>query len=352
MKNLPLILLAFLLASCGSVNRSARDIAPEPAEVLPRPEPVLARWYHSVPREPMWKIDTFTGIRDDTNPGALVSWWRDDNPQAVEHMLARIRVGYALGARRFFVNRPMGTNGRTHVPAASWLTIDTKKRAELTEALIALNLDGTLEPIHMFWFIGSELTDPRSLEGWTSSNDTFLLGETDTWEHLIASRNILGGWLSTGASGLFIDASTPPEERRHFRFISRQLLQSPFEMIVGGEAYPYALDEDGVTIRENGAPVLSTEDIEAMSWVATTDYIRHPARWPVGRTNSTWPVNPETTRMFAWFDHRADYYGNNEDERRKYASSIIEDGLIPITNDPTIFRFALDHYLESIGKGN
>jgi len=344
---LRLLLVSALLLLCScEVSAPVRtdDASDISIGVLPKIDPIRARWYHSVPREPMWKIDCFTGNRDSENPNALVNWWRDDNPDAVTNFIDRIKVGYSYGARRFFVNRPMGTNGRTHVPASSWLTIPPEKRSELTDALIDLVLEEGLEPIHMFWFIGSELVEPRSLEGWTVSNETYLLGSAGSWEEQVASRNILGGWLSTGASGLFIDASSPSGEREHFRFLSRQLLQDPFGIIIGGEAYPYALDEDGVTIRENGAPLLSVDDIEAMSWVASTDYIRHPSRWPEGRKNATWPVDPETTRLYAWFNHRASWYGETEDETIKYVESIIEDGLIPISNDPTIFKYALGRY--------
>lgn len=322
------------------------DPMPRPFPDDPLIDPIRARWYHSVSREPMWLITAGNGTRSADDPNGLASWWHDDNPDAVQNFLEQVRNGYARGARSFFVNRPMGTNGRTHVPASSWLTIPAGKRSALVDALIDLNLS-TDEEFRFYWFIGSDLKDPRSIEGWSSSTpdaDTFLLGETDTWEHLIASRNIIGGWMSTGAAGLFIDHSSPADEREHFKFMSRQLLQSPFEMIVGGEAFPYAFDDNGSTIRDpnNNSPLLDMEAVEYMSWVGTYSYIQHSSRWPTGTTNATWPPNPENTRMFCWFNGTKDL--GTDADKRGIIEQTIRDGLIPITGDAGMFTHAMEIY--------
>ena len=319
------------------------DPMPRPFPDDPVIDPIRARWYHSVPREPMWLISAGNGTRSADDPNGLATWWHDDNPDAVQNFLEQIRNGYARGARRFFVNRPMGTNGATHVPAASWLTIPANKRSALVDALIDLNLSND-EEFHIFWFIGSDLKDPRSIQGWTPGADTFLLGETDTWEHLIASRNIIGGWMSTGASGLVIDHSSPVDEREHFMFMSRQLLQSPFEMIVMGEAFPYAVDGRGETLRDpdNNSPLLDMNAVEGMGWVGTYSYIQHESRWPTGTTNATWPPNPENTRMFCWFNSTKDL--GTDADKRGIIELTIRDGLIPITNDAGMFTHALEIY--------
>jgi len=303
-------------------------------------------WKDSVSRAPMWKIDAFTGLRSDpTNPNALVSWWRDDNPKAVENMIDRIMDGYNRGARRFFINRPMGTNGRTHVPAASWLTIDAAKRAELADRLVEMMTSGEIEPIEIHWFVGSEIIDPRDMNGWRGNDDeTYLLGDTSTHEGLIATRNIIGGWLSTGAAGLVIDHSSPPDERGNFIRLNESMNGHPFDFTIMGEAFPIEFDSDGVAIRdENGSPLLDEKAMQSMGWVGTDTYIRHESRWPVGTVNETWPPNPDVTRMFCWFNHSPGHYGSEADQR-DLIKITIRDGLIPITNSPVMFNYALQIY--------
>ena len=329
-------------AKKATIDEPKIDTRPKIEPVVDDPiiDPIRARWYHSVPREPMWLISAGNGTRSDDDPNGLATWWHDDNPDAVQNFMSQIMEGYGHGARRFFVNRPMGTDGLSHVSAASWLTLPPSKRSALVDALIDLNLNPNTDPIHIFWFIGSNLKDPRSAAGWNEDGTDYLLGETDTWEHLITSRNILGGWASTGASGLFIDHSSSVDERQHFRFLSRQLLQSPFEMIIGGEAFPLALDGRGKTLHDadNNSPTLDQDSVGAMSWVGTYSYIQHPSRWPQGTTNATWPPNAETSRMFCWFNSTKAL--GSDSDKRGIIELTIRDGLIPITNDAGMFSHA------------
>ena len=303
------------------------------------------RWQDRVPHEPMWLINAGVSLRNsnihpENNTQGLASWWRGEH--AVPRLIDRIQEGYDAGARWFFINRPMGTPGNTHVPGASWLTMTDTKRDVLPEMLTDALLDQFDEPVHVVWFIGSEMADPREFAGWTTGRDDeyYGVGEDDTWERLIGSRVTLGGWISTGASGLAIDHSSPRDERGHFIRLFEQLNQFPFNLAIFGEAYPLTYTDNGRVARDDeGSPILDQHAIESMPWVATATYFE--ARWPESRQRDSFPLDPDATRMFVW-------YGpilmevTEDDQRIDMAHRHMDEGLIPITNNLVIFNEAMN----------
>lgn len=307
------------------------------------------RWQDNVPRTPMWLIQAFTGERNspvhpEGNERGITNWWRGD--RAVDQLISRIEIGYDYGARWFFVNRPMGTNGYTHVPAASWLTLEDDKREDLPQKLTDALLDHFDEPVHIVWFIGSEMSDPRDFSGWSQSRDQefYGIGEDDNWQELISSRVTLGGWISTGASGVGIDACSKPDEREHFIRLFESLNGFPFHLNVYGEAYPYK-ETNGAPIRDHrGSPILCEESITKMPWIGATSYFENV--WSIDSPGESFPVDEYETRMFIWFDQSPLRFGN-ENQRRVIVNKYMDLGLIPITFDPVMFSEAL----ERLGSG-
>ncbi len=302
------------------------------------------RWQDNVPRTPMWLINTFTGERNspvhpEGNMRGITNWWRGEN--AVDEMLNRIQIGYDYGARWFFVNRPMGTPGNAHVPGASWLTIEDEKRDELPAKLADALLDHFSEPVHIVWFVGSDMSDPREFNGWTegASNEFYGVGENDTWEELIGSRITLGGWISTGASGIAIDHSAPVEERAHYIRLAESLRQFPFNINVYGEAYPFAYSNGRVERGMGNSPLLCDDSITKMSWIGTNQYVDRV--WPEGNAYECFPVDTDETRLFVWINQSPMRIGN-EDQRIDYVNRLLDMGLIPITADHVMFTEALN----------
>lgn len=293
------------------------------------------RWQSSVPREPMWFVNPFTGNRD-RSPEGLAPWWTADD--AAENLLEKIREGYTIGARRFFINRPMGTDGSSHVPGASWLTINKDKRGSIVDRLNAALLDEFDEPVHLVWFVGSDLRDPRDLHGWNQGDPQsyYQIGENDRWDTLIATRSTLGGWISTGASGLAIDHSAVPSERQHFIDLFESLRGDPFRLTIYGEALPLRQTAGGAIMRDEHGTMVIADEIDKMPWVATERVIND--RWPAGAPSESMPLNPETTRVFIWYARGTDY--GSAIEKRDLIQADMRRGLIPITNDEIMFRTA------------
>jgi hypothetical protein len=305
-------------------------------------------WVNYVPREPMWFIPAGAGVRNSSvypedNRLGLSPWWR--GPNAVDNLIGRIQTGYDHGARWFFVNRPMGTLGTTYVPAGSWLTLSEQKRDELPEKLTEALVDHFDEPVHIVWFIGSDLEDARSIVGWTPSRDEyyFQVGANDTWDRTVASRVTLGGWISTGASGIAIDNSAPPHKREHFMSMFHQLVRPPFSMLVFGEALPLVYNGSRITTHDDGTLMLDMDSLRRMPWLATATYLnmRYPNHFAPGQGS----LDPENTRVFVWFDYSSITYGN-PDQREQLVDRWMDRGLIPITMDPVMFRRAKDRLAE------
>lgn len=346
---IPFLSLIFTLG-CESAPVATDDAPIE--SIAARSVPQLsgktkASWTDDIPREPMWLIRAFSGLRDDGNPSGAARWWRDDDPQAVDNMLAQIKTGYGHGARRFFVNRPMGTTGTSHVSGAGWLTLSDQKRLELPPAVVDFLLDPATEPVSIVYFIGSELRDPRDLLGWQEPRDDefYMLGETEPFDRLIATRTTIGGYLSLGAGGLAIDHSSPVDERQHFIRLANLLRGDPFRLQIMGEAFPLVSNRNGAILRDDeGYPVLDVKSLSAMSWVAASNYIRHPVRWPIGTRTETWPPDRETTRVYEWIYGGANNFGETEQDRRDYIRLAMRDNLIPITHIPEMFDEAMKIY--------
>lgn len=301
-------------------------------------------WQSRVPREPMWFINAGPGetnlsVHPEDNARGYAGWWRGD--RAVEELVIRIHKGYEVGARWFFINRPMGsTQAQTNLPGASWLTIKGQKRADIPELLTQAILDEFNEPVHVVWYVGSDVSDPREYPGWTpeTDEDFYLLGKNDTWEQLIGSRVTLGGWISTGASGLGLDSVSPVHQREHFIELFESLNASPFKLNIYGEAFPLVFDTRGLVRDQYGGPILDQDAVARMPWMATTEFIDH--RWPLEARSDIFPLDTETTRMFVWLEKKTSRYGN-ESQRIELINKYLDRGLIPITYDPTMFREAL-----------
>ncbi|GEM_PF-4642812 len=319
----------------GTAGTAHADVAPH--------GPRVTNWTDYVPREPMWFVNAGSGTRrsshyPEDNARGLNLWWR--GPNAVPNLVDKITEGYQVGARWFFINRPMGTDGGSHVPAASWLTIDADKRERITDDLNAMLLDRFDEPVHLVWFIGSDMSDPRSIRGWTASRDSenFQIGQTQNWKQITSSRATLGGWISTGASGIAFDHSATSDERGHFIDLFHQMIRPPFGMITMGEAYPLKPRPTGGPQRNSdGTRALDMDAMESMPFLAEErlllDY------WPTTFGPGQRSLDPDTTRAYVWMSWATIKYGS-PDQRRQRIRGWLDRGLIPITMDPVMFREA------------
>lgn len=313
---------------------------------MPSHGPRVSNWTDYVPREPMWFINAGSGNRrsshfPEDNAAGLNNWWR--GPNAVTNLVNMIESGYQVGARWFFINRPMGTDGASHVPAASWLTIDADKRETITDELNDMLLDRFDEPVHLVWFIGSDMSDPRSLRGWTSSRDgeNFQIGQTQNWKQITSSRATLGGWISTGASGIAFDHSATYDEREHFIDLFHQMIRPPFGMVMMGEAYPLIPRPTGGPERHaDGSRVLDMEAMQSMPYLAEERLLLD--FWPTTFGPGQRSLDPDTTRAYVWMSWATITYGS-PDERKARIRGWLERGLIPITMDPVMFREAQDY---------
>lgn len=322
----------------GSAAGTAADVAPH--------GPRVSNWTDFVPREPMWFINAGSGTRrssfhPEDNSRGLNTWWR--GPNAVPNLVNKIEEGYQVGARWFFINRPMGTDGGSHVPAASWLTIDADKREAITDKLNDVLLDRFDEPVHIVWFIGSDMSDPRSIRGWTQNQDhaNYQLGETENWKQVVSARSTIGGWLSTGASGLAIDHSATSAEREHFTDMFHQMIRPPFGMMMMAEPFPMVPRPNGGPERHaDGTRVLANDAMEQMPFVATESFINE--FWPTTFGPGQQSVDPESTRAYVWMSYATIRYGSPE-QRKDRIRGWLERGLIPITMDAVMFREAKNY---------
>lgn len=307
----------------------------------------VANWYEYVPREPMWLITCAAGVQSSTvhpedNHLGLVPWWR--GPNAVDSLIERINVGYRYGARWFFINRPMGALGTTYVPGGTWLSLSEEKREELPRKLTNALLDYFEEPVHIVWFVGSDLDDPRSIVGWTPDRDQhyFRLGANQTYEQTIASRVTLGGWLSTGAAGIAIDNSAPPHKRETYISMFHQLIRAPFSTLVFGEALPLVYQGNRLQTHSDGTFKLDMEALGRMPWLATDSLMNtwFGSHFAPGMVS----LDPEKTRVYVW------YLESNQvmsvAHREQLIDRWVDRGLIPIVADPVMFRRARARLLE------
>tara|TARA_R110002096_G_scaffold173781_2_gene348186 strand:+ start:390289 stop:391215 length:927 start_codon:yes stop_codon:yes gene_type:complete len=277
-----------------------------------------------VDRQPMYLISLYTGIYTDGNPMGLVPQY--NAPDGVDWLLDRIRVAYKEhGARRFFINRPMGCLPTGHVPGGSWLT--TPKRYELAEKLVALQLD-ELTDIEVIFFVGTDTQDPRSNEGRPreSSEGFYSIGDTSTPERLTGTRATIGGWISTGASGLAFDHSATTEEYQQYLDLHGQL--AGFCEIIG-EAYPLSGGFDLYGRRK-----INMEAVERMPYIATLTNIFDQG-WLTGGP----PIrfDPETTQLYVWINLSSEQIGNGV----MMARWLHANGLIAVSGNPELFMEAM-----------
>ncbi|MEQ8769831.1 MAG: hypothetical protein RIB60_04905 [Phycisphaerales bacterium] len=300
----------------------------------------------SMPREPMWYLNCFSAERDrrehpQENKAGVRGNWR--GAEGLDWFMSEIRRGYALGARAFWVNRPMGTDGNSHVPAAGWLAIPAEKRLAMQERINEAILEEFDEEIRIYYFIGSWMTDPRDLRGYHEDyeDELYRLGD-DSAESLHATRVTLGGLMSAGATGFGIDASAPLRCREHYIQFAEQLRRPPFNLHVIGEALPVIPKRNGrggVEIDANGDFMVDQDAIERMAWVGIAQYMNYRFHHRV--------FDPDKTRIFKWYAFPSVYRDLPRDEQRRMIAWDHEHGYIVITQDEFLFTEALAHYQQT-----
>ncbi len=294
----------------------------------------------TMPREPMWLLNCFGGQRDlSIRPEENVSGVRGDwrGAEGVDWFIRELRLGYSLGARSFFVVRPMGTSGSSHVPASGWLSIPAEKRIALQERVNDLIMDEFQEPIRIYYFIGSYMTDARGLDGYSEKNlpDAFRLGD-EGFEAQHATRATLGGLMSAGAAGFGIDASAPLRTRYHYVEFAEQMRRPPFNMHVIGEALPVVPKGRGVARDAMGDFKTDDEALERMAWVGTALYMNYRFHHRI--------FDPEKTRVFKWYAFREVFEHLSDTEKRQMIQWDFEHGMITICHDKVMFEEALRLY--------
>lgn len=317
--------LAELEAAAPHLLAWARAGDESPGVIRPENRP-SNRGTIGVTREPMWLVQCFAGgpMRGPDNPAGLSPNWNKPAEEAVAWLRNEIVKGYQHGARWFFLNRPMGTDGVGHVSAGSWLTIDAHKR-ELMADLFRRLANGELgEPVHVVPFIGSGLVSADSLQGWDASYSAGpggLLGEARNGRMTADSQVTIGGWLSAGVGALAIDNSAASDERHHFLNLHRRLVEA-FGVPVMGEAYP--------TVVGGGIVVLDATLAYTMPWVATLSYMEHPSRAGWFRA-----ADPSRTRLYIWTDQRISLIDVEAAKRW------VDKGYILITQHPELYAYSL-----------
>lgn len=337
MKHLLFALGTLAMLGAPLASGGPRKLNPEPPVSLQDSAPLTA-----MSREPMWLINCFSGKRDSINHPeedytGLRGEWR--GPRAMEWLEDQLRTGYALGARKFWIVRPMGTDGESNVSASAWLTIPEYKREPMQERINRLIFEEFDEPVKIYYFIGSYMQDPWSLRGHTGQNQdsVFRLGD-DSYEAQAATRLTLGGLMSAGAAGFGIDASAVMRCRDHYVQFAEQLRRPPFNLECVGEALPVVVTSDGrgVVRDEKGDFMLDQDALTRMAWVGTTDYLGWRFRF---RT-----FDPETTRVYKWYPWDSEYEDLNLRERQEMVAADMRRGFILITHDPTLMQAALTYY--------
>ena len=333
-----------LLACCGAPVAAADgdvDGFGKPNAIQPPLDDVSP--LADINREPMWLINCFGGERDRRNhPEENYTGLRGDfrGPEAALWLVDQFRQGYALGARKFFIVRPMGTDGVSHVSAAGWLTIPPEKRMALQEEVNRVVMEEFREPVEIIYYIGAYMLDPRALTGLSTAalSDLYKLGEP-TPEAVHATRVTIGGLMSAGATGIGIDAGAPVRCREHFARLAEQLRRPPFNLTLIGEAYPTVPKGRGVLRDENNDFVLDLETAARMPFIATDDYTNY--RWKKKQ------FDPATTRLYKWYERSHRYKTKTYPEKEAMIERDYWHGFIPVTHDPELFEIALRMYNET-----
>lgn len=284
------------------------------------------RWQDSFSREPLWFIQCSIGIKNSGDPlerGRAPWWYADDG---VDRLVEKILQAREIGAKRFFCNRPGGDNG-PDVPnvGASWLTMDAKRRGELTDKLADLLAD--YPEIEIYWHVGSDLADPREFTSGLAYREEgfYPLGDTSSADRINGTRATMGGWISTGADGLSLDYTAQPFKRDHMIRLAESMRNGPFRFAIIGEAIP--------CVRKGDEWVPDYPALDKMPWVTT-----------MGNFERRFPKTPtfdrEQTRIIGWFAGAGSDYGEPA-ERVHLVQDTMELGLIVATCDEVMFQAAM-----------
>ncbi|MEL6739687.1 MAG: hypothetical protein AAFP26_03420 [Planctomycetota bacterium] len=288
-------------------------------------------------RRPMYFIQTFGAERDsdrhpDENEGGVAEAFR--GPEGVDWFVDEIREGYALGARRFFVNHPGGGTNFTDVTGAAWLTVPEDKRARMTTMIPDSILDEFEEEIEIMYFIGSTMRDPREFEGripGQTPDPTFTFYD----EHELALDSLritVGGLMSAGADAIALDAAARAPVRDQYVQFAHEMANSPFKLKVVGEAIPLVWPGDG------GEPRIHYGYARRMPWVATNSFIER--NFP---NNRSVRVNVRQTELYVWVSNHS-LLPKADSQKFRKGERWQADGLIVITSEPNVFAGALEAY--------
>lgn len=332
-----------LLACCGAPASAGNSQEERTQHVATHDVVPLS----SLSRDPMWIVTCFGGQRDLTNRpeenySGVRGNWR--GPEGLDWFTDEMRKGYAAGARRFFVNRPMGTDGVSHPSAAGWLTIPKEKRMAMEERINALILDEFDEPVEIYYYIGCYMEDPRSLRGRTtaSAEGMFRLGDDDHWKQEVATRITLGGLMGVGATGFGIDGSAFPYAMQHYVELAEELRRPPFNIVLMGEAIPRIKHPITNSWWDNGNAIFDPDLLTRMPYVATSKYLRSRIK--------DLKFDRETTRIYQWYEGARDFGRAWNDPVTERDLELIrremDRGTIPMVADPILFAEALRYTRE------
>lgn len=323
----------------------------------------------NTPKDPMYDIGMFSGtggngINPD-NPNGHANWWNvnpnriasdydrlDSNTglflfaetveSAMRNLQERIQYGYDQGARSFFLNRPMGSNGTSHVSAASWETIEVNKRTQMAATLKQISQGRLGENVKINIFIGSGMYAGDDLRGWTGPNSGgggFLLGDNSTAERKATSDIVLNGWINDAdVSGIIIDHASPENEREHFAGLGIDLWQE-FGVYLLIEALPRDIDPDGPYTRE-----ADMDHINRVGAVGTTAYFDNNNFLTRPDLNINFSHN--FNRIFVWYQNSASDTEQEKIDEYNYYTGL---GRFTIARDPTVFALALADFNNDFG---
>lgn len=296
------------------------------------------RWQDRFSRKPGWFINPFGGNRDiDYYPEGNARGYRREfrGPNALAWLMEQIHVGIRHGARRFFINRPMGTDGSSWVTSAAWLSLESDLRQGLQECIPAL-IDA-LPDIEIYPFIGSRMSHPQSIRGQQRRlTDEFfhLNGPRNDFE-LKANRMTLGGLIGAGFSGIVMDSGTIEDNFDMTLDLAQSLRRYGLHVI--SEAYPVERDQQG-------KPSLLENQLSLMPYYATADLVDRLVGF-----NGSMKFDESETRMFVVYPKSTENHGGHATLRDQVTQSM-RCGMIPVTQDPEIFKLANDYYIERLTK--
>lgn len=316
-------------------------------------------------KEPMWLISMFSGNHGVGNTYGHANWWNVDGTRdpedyerkdsetgyylfaatagdAARNLKERIKGGYDLGARMFFLNRPHGTNGASHVSANSWDTIESEKQTLMASTLKSIAEGEFGERVKIIPFIGSGMVT-SGIAGWEGpqdGGDGFLLGDASTTPRKEFSDNIFNGWfISSGCAGLGIDHSSPENEREHFLGLAEDLYEE-YGTVLFGEALPQ--DDNPTNVPYNRQA--DEEALAGMGWIGTHSYFSNNDY--TTRPHFNLPFNSIDTRIYVWYE------GTSIAEYENLYNYYKDLNRLTITNDTRLFELAYNDYVATLVNTN